>query len=234
MDTTATLQFEAMAVTSHSDWKECSNLSIQVTKKEIFIGSQYKIKWKNVEDVQIFDADHYDLIGFSLSCLINNNKTTKTEEDGDEQEHRTFEVFGPVPPCGARDGVSAWHDFQRTLTHWYENARTKRTQKHERREEERPHRPSHNENTAASLSNSRRRRTDSKRTNSKYDRFLLKNKDTMERNAMDWTDSEDEHPSQGTTAMHSRGCGSGSSRFNGNWQTEERDTPHRRAMIQHM
>ena len=204
MDTTATLQFEAVAVTSHSDLKKgFSNLSIEVTKKEIYIGSRYKIKWKNVEDVHIFDAEDYHAIGFSLRCLFlnKNNKTKKTEDDRDEKEEsRLFEVFCPVPPFGSRDFVSAWKIFHRTLTHCYENEHKKRTKKQERLEVERQQRSS-NENNVSQQRNS-----------------------TMNNGV---------HPSQGTTAIHSSGRGSGSSRLNGNWQTE-RDTPHRREMIQYM
>ena len=210
----STLQFEDVAVKSNSDSKGFSNLSIEVTKKEIFIGSSYKIKWKNVEEVKIFDADDYDSIGFSLSCFFVNNKNkNKTDvfqfntvsrrnginnengnegedDDCDEREIRIFEVFRPVQPLGSRDFVSAWQEFHRTLKHFYEKELKKRTKKQERMEEERQRQS--NQNKASSLSVSRRRRTYSKRKNNKYDRFLLKNKDNMERNAMDWTDSEDE------------------------------------------
>merc|ERR1719157_121369 len=52
-------------------------------------------------------------------------------------------------------------------------------------------------------------------------------------NSMNSTMNNGMDPSRSNNAMNSSGRGSGSSGLNGNWQTD-RDTPHRREMIQHI
>jgi len=209
-----TLQFEEVSVKDGSDpnGKFFSNLSIEVTPKEIYISSSFKIKWKLVKDLKFIDGkndDNDDSIGFKLRCfnskngnkkkkntdylqsiiLSRRNESANDKEEGDDEEGgiRIFEVFSPVTPPGSRDFVAAWDEFRGTLKRFYDKELKKRKKKQEREEYERQQQLEQKNKSSSYKSG---RRTYSKRK-SKYDNFLQKNKTNIENNAMAWSDDED-------------------------------------------
>jgi len=215
-----TLQFEEVTVKddSNPNGKMFPNASIEVTPKEIYIGSRFKVKWKLVKELQIIegkndddddDNDNDDLIGFELRCFISkndNNKKKSTDyfqsilsrrnenandkEKEEEDEEGGIRVFEVFFPVTPPGSRDfvAAWDEFRGTLKRFYDKELKKRKKKQEREEK--ERQQQLEQKSKSSSYNPRRRTYSKRK-SKYDNFLRKNKTNIENNAMTWSDDED-------------------------------------------
>ena len=124
--------------------KEFRDVSIEVAGKEIYIGSNYKVKWKhmtslkcknNVDNIDIDDEDEddedfrdadYARAGFVLICTKEDKRKSKSKQqqqpqrmsfqnDDDKAERRTFWVRFPIPPEGHRLVGTLWEAFRKVL-----------------------------------------------------------------------------------------------------------------------
>jgi ubiquitin C-terminal hydrolase len=81
-DTNTTLTFEDVNVkvgsnSAKNNGKKFEYLSIEVTSKEIYIGSNFKVKWKHVKDLKIYTGK----INNDVNDNVNDNDKKKKEED---------------------------------------------------------------------------------------------------------------------------------------------------------
>lgn len=125
--------------------KDFRDVSIEVAGKEIYIGSNYKVKWKHMQslncknDVDDIDEDDEEISGFQdfrdadyaragfvLICTKEDKRKSKSkqqqrmsfqqdDDDDENTETRTFWVRFPIPPEGHRLVGTLWEAFRKIL-----------------------------------------------------------------------------------------------------------------------
>ncbi len=200
----ATILFESVVVRdSHSRiTKEFRDVPIEVTLKEIYVGSNYKVKWKHVVALRcqhdLDDVDEtattrtlqdyrdvdYERAGFELTCQVDSKKTLETPEE------RTFLVRFPIPPDGQRAVARFWETFSKALRFAYKKETRKRQKKLEKEQRliDEELQEQQLRRKEFSKSYNRNRRSYSKRP---YD-FMRKNAANIAHNAEQWSDDEEE------------------------------------------
>ena len=208
-----TLMFENVVVkdSSSNTSKEFQDVSVEVVGKEIYIGSNYKVKWKHVlslickndvddpdeEEFQQNQNNDYERAGFELTCARDTKKKKKQHqfspsevdlEDTETGDTRTFFVRFPVPPNGHRFVGSFWASFRKGLERSYNKECAKRQKKKDRERARRQEELKQQQDSRRKSSYSRDRssRTYSKRP---YD-FMRKNAANIANNAEIWSDDE--------------------------------------------
>ena len=201
-----TLLFDTVVVQDSNSKtpKEFRDVPIEVVGKEIYVGSNYKIKWKhmtslrckhNIHDpndendesqraLQEYRDEDYEKAGFELTCTVE----PKHKSLNASSIERNVLVRFPIPPEGQRFVGSFWESFRKALEAGYKKEMRKRQKKKDKEqallEEERLE----HEMRRKEFSKSRSRKTYSKRP---YD-FLRKNAANLAHNAEVWTDDEEE------------------------------------------
>ncbi len=204
-----TLLFDSVVVQDSNSKtpKEFRDVPIEVTGKEIYVGSNYKIKWKqttslrckhNIHEpsddehgnspraLQEYKDEDYEKAGFELTCTF--EPKHKSKHLHAPSIERTVLVRFPIPPEGQRFVGSFWEAFRRALEEGYKKEVRKRQRKKDKEQallEEERH---EHEMRRKEFSKSRSRKTYSKRP---YD-FLRKNAANLAHNAEVWTDDEEE------------------------------------------
>ncbi len=195
----ATLMFDSVVVRDSNNSKEFREVPIEVTAKEIYVGSNYKIKWKHVTSLQCkndLDEDEsssktlqdyrdedYERAGFELACVLDSKKNK-------QEEHRTVLVQFPVPPDGQRIVAHFWETFGRALEGGYKKEMRKRQKKLDKEQQKMEEELQEQQIRRKEFSRKTSSRSYSKRP---YD-FLRKNAANLAHNAEQWTDDEEEAP----------------------------------------
>eukprot|EP00536_Pseudo-nitzschia_multiseries_P008550 jgi/Psemu1/287871/fgenesh1_pg.219_\ len=157
------------------------DVSVEVVSggKEIYFGSNYKVKWKHVTGLEVWHDDFAE--GFSMLCPASGSGSAK-------DDRRSFLVKCPI------DGPVGWKPFASLLTAAYQKECRKRRRKQERlaaeqeelKEEEVRKRKQRSGRSGSR--NGNRRSTYSRRP---YD-FMRNNAANIAHNAEVWSDDEDE------------------------------------------
>ena len=192
--------FDSVFVRDSNNSKEFREVPIEVTAKEIYVGSNYKIKWKHVTSLQCkndWDEDEsssktlqdyrdedYERAGFELTCVLDSKKNKQQEE------HRTVLVRFPIPPDGQRIVAQFWETFGRALEGGYKKEMRKRQKKLDKEQQKVEEELQEQQIRRKEFSRKRQNRSYSKRP---YD-FLRKNAANLAHNAEQWTDDEEEAP----------------------------------------
>jgi len=183
-DVGLTLAFESVVVQDSGSAlsKEFQNLSVEVVSggKEVYLGSNYKVKWKNVTSLELCN-DHGEE-GFELVCTCTIHKSNPSPE----QDSRSFAVRYPC------EGSFGWKRFAALLATAYQKECRKRQRKQDKREAEQKEQEYQEQQQRKQQQQQRsgrgrnNRRTYSRRP---YD-FMRNNAANIAHNAEVWSDEE--------------------------------------------
>ena len=218
-ETMATLMFDRVIVkdSNSKTSKDFQEVPIEVAGKEIYVGSNYKVKWKHItslrckNDVNEMDEEEeggsdspralqeyrdsdYETAGFNLVCVMEAKKKSKHNHGMDNSNHqqqieRTFSVCFPIAPEGQRRVAIFWEAFRKALEGGYKKQVRKRQKKQDKERAQLEEELHEQEVRRKEFSKSRSRRTTySKRP---YD-FMRKNAANIAHNAEVWSDDEEE------------------------------------------